>query len=198
MSGRLAGKIALITGSSQGFGQGILETFVREGAKVLGLDLLAADGQVDGFTKEQAYQIKANVAELGSWERAVSFTRLTPVVSWAQGLMGSSIARNMYLTLWETSLDRCPQRRVVVSEQVRLGCHFRRVRSSVRRECQKHLPRLKGPHPRDEEERARFYHRYLQRECHPSWRNADVVQCYQGWSLGRNQVFRPGVRQGPA
>lgn len=83
MSGRLAGKIALITGSSQGFGQGILETFVREGAKVLGLDLLAADGQVDGFTKEQAYQIKANAAELGSWERAVSLTHLTPVVSWA-------------------------------------------------------------------------------------------------------------------
>lgn len=72
MSGRLAGKIALITGSSQGFGQGILATFVREGAKVLGLDLLATDGQVDGFTKEQAYQMKANVAELGSWERAVS------------------------------------------------------------------------------------------------------------------------------
>jgi NAD(P)-dependent dehydrogenase (short-subunit alcohol dehydrogenase family) len=72
MPGRLEGKIALVSGSTQGFGRGILETFVREGAVVLGLDLQATDGPVDGFTEAQAYQIKANVVEEASWKKAVS------------------------------------------------------------------------------------------------------------------------------
>ncbi|KAF3018982.1 hypothetical protein E8E14_012538 [Neopestalotiopsis sp. 37M] len=71
MSGRLEGKIALVSGSTQGFGRGILETFVREGAKVLGLDLQAIDGPVDGFRPEQAYQIKADVTEAASWQKAL-------------------------------------------------------------------------------------------------------------------------------
>lgn len=72
MPGRLQGKIALVSGSTQGFGKGILDLFVQEGASVLGLDLQAADGLVEGYTEKQAYQIKANVAELASWEKAVS------------------------------------------------------------------------------------------------------------------------------
>lgn len=72
MSGRLEGQIAIVSGSTQGFGRGILETFVREGAKVLGLDLQAIDGPVDGFSPEQAYQIKADVTEAASWQKAVS------------------------------------------------------------------------------------------------------------------------------
>ncbi|KAM0438584.1 hypothetical protein ACHAPT_001336 [Fusarium lateritium] len=71
MPGRLEGKIALVSGSTQGFGRGILETFVREGAVVLGLDLQAKDGPVDGYTEKQAYQIKANVAEEASWKKAL-------------------------------------------------------------------------------------------------------------------------------
>lgn len=71
MPGRLEGKIALISGSTQGFGRGILETFVREGAVVLGMDLQAVDGPVDGYPEHQAYQIKANVAEEESWKKAV-------------------------------------------------------------------------------------------------------------------------------
>lgn len=71
MPGRLEGKVALVSGSTQGFGRGILETFVREGAVVLGLDLQAVDGPVDGYTEQQAYQIKANVAEELSWKKAV-------------------------------------------------------------------------------------------------------------------------------
>lgn len=72
MPGRLEGKIALVSGSTQGFGRGILETFVREGAVVLGMDLQATDGPVDGFSEKQAYQIKANVAEEASWKKAAS------------------------------------------------------------------------------------------------------------------------------
>jgi NAD(P)-dependent dehydrogenase (short-subunit alcohol dehydrogenase family) len=72
MVGRLAGQVALVSGSTQGFGKGILETFVREGATVLGMDLQATDGPVTGLSEEQAYQIKANVAEEASWKKAVS------------------------------------------------------------------------------------------------------------------------------
>lgn len=71
MAGRLAGKIALVSGSTQGFGRGILETFVREGAAVLGMDLRADDGPAEGYSEAQAYQIKANVAEEASWTKAV-------------------------------------------------------------------------------------------------------------------------------
>ncbi|CRL25522.1 Short-chain dehydrogenase/reductase SDR [Penicillium camemberti] len=71
MPGRLEGKIALVSGSTQGFGRGILESFVREGAVVLGLDLQATDGPVDGYSENVAYQIKANVAEEESWIKAL-------------------------------------------------------------------------------------------------------------------------------
>ena len=71
MPGRLEGKVALVSGASQGFGRGILETFVREGASVLAMDLQATDGPVDGYNEKQAYQIKANVTEEASWEKAV-------------------------------------------------------------------------------------------------------------------------------
>ncbi|KAF9694783.1 hypothetical protein EKO04_007224 [Ascochyta lentis] len=70
MPGRLQGKVALVSGSTQGFGRGILETFVREGAVVLGMDLQATDGPVDGYSEQQAYQIQANVAEEASWKKA--------------------------------------------------------------------------------------------------------------------------------
>ncbi|KAF2440805.1 NAD(P)-binding protein [Karstenula rhodostoma CBS 690.94] len=69
--GRLEGKVTLVSGSTQGFRRGILETFVREGAVVLGLDLQATDGPVDGYTEQQAYQIKANVTEEASWKKAL-------------------------------------------------------------------------------------------------------------------------------
>ncbi|KAH7242710.1 hypothetical protein BKA59DRAFT_530524 [Fusarium tricinctum] len=71
MPGRLEGKVALVSGSTQGFGRGILETFIREGALVLGMDLQAQDGPVDGYTEKQAYQIKANVADEASWVKAL-------------------------------------------------------------------------------------------------------------------------------
>ncbi|KAL4967062.1 uncharacterized protein BDV14DRAFT_188456 [Aspergillus stella-maris] len=71
MPGRLEGKVALISGSSQGFGRGILDTFLREGAFVLGIDLQATDGPVDGYPEDRAFQITGNVAEEESWQRAL-------------------------------------------------------------------------------------------------------------------------------
>ena len=39
MSGRLEGKVAVVTGAASGIGRGTVELFVREGAKVVGADL---------------------------------------------------------------------------------------------------------------------------------------------------------------
>jgi len=42
---RLHGKVAIVTGGAQGFGEGIVRTYVREGAKVAILDLKLAEAQ---------------------------------------------------------------------------------------------------------------------------------------------------------
>ena len=43
--GQLQGKVAIITGAGSGFGQGMAEAYVREGAKVIIADLNAAAGE---------------------------------------------------------------------------------------------------------------------------------------------------------
>ncbi len=39
MSGRLAGKVAIVTGAGSGIGKATVELFRREGARVVGADL---------------------------------------------------------------------------------------------------------------------------------------------------------------
>jgi NAD(P)-dependent dehydrogenase (short-subunit alcohol dehydrogenase family) len=74
MDGRLAGRVALITGASQGIGEAIARRFVAEGALVTGIALdevglqrLAAE--LPGFTP-----FAANVSEHAALERCVSAT----------------------------------------------------------------------------------------------------------------------------
>lgn len=47
MSGRLTGKVAVVTGAASGIGAAIARLFVNEGAQVIGIDL--APGAADGF-----------------------------------------------------------------------------------------------------------------------------------------------------
>ena len=56
---RLDGKVVIVTGMSRGTGEEIFRSFVREGARVLGVDLLDDRG-------------RAVVAECGVADRAVS------------------------------------------------------------------------------------------------------------------------------
>ena len=50
MSGRLAGKAAIVTGAGRGIGQAIVARFVAEGAKVAAIDLRQADADAAGGT----------------------------------------------------------------------------------------------------------------------------------------------------
>lgn len=74
-TGRLAHKIAIITGGSTGLGAGIVQKFLYEGARVLIFDLHAPAEQEE---KEQGQQIsssllffKGNVTEEQDWKEAL-------------------------------------------------------------------------------------------------------------------------------
>ncbi|WP_294121515.1 SDR family NAD(P)-dependent oxidoreductase [Sphingomonas sp.] len=53
MSGRLAGKIAIVTGAGSGIGQASVELFRQQGATVVGADLKGADVECDAGDEEQ-------------------------------------------------------------------------------------------------------------------------------------------------
>lgn len=70
---RLAGKIAIVTGASQGMGTAHARAFVAEGAKVILTDLNAAAG--DALAAElgaNAMFVEQDVAQADGWTRVVS------------------------------------------------------------------------------------------------------------------------------
>jgi 3alpha(or 20beta)-hydroxysteroid dehydrogenase len=71
--GRLAGKIAIVTGAARGMGASHARTFVREGASVLLTDLREEEG--DALATElgpQARFLRHDVTSASEWERVVS------------------------------------------------------------------------------------------------------------------------------
>jgi 3-oxoacyl-[acyl-carrier protein] reductase len=105
---RLDSKVALITGGASGFGLGIAETFVREGAKVAIVDL---DGEAARSAAARlgpvAIAVAADVASSADVERAVdetrsAFGRLDVVVNNA----GTSHRNRPMLEVAEDEFDR--------------------------------------------------------------------------------------------
>lgn len=69
MSRRLEGKVAIVTGGASGFGKGIAQKFIHEGAKVLVADLSADAGEaVARELGEHALFQRGDVTSRADWE----------------------------------------------------------------------------------------------------------------------------------
>ena len=81
MAGRVAGKLALITGAAQGLGKAHATMLAREGARVLCTDLNGAGAKdtaaliCDKFGADTAYGIAHDVTAPNDWESAVDMAR---------------------------------------------------------------------------------------------------------------------------
>ena len=66
---RLNNKVAIVTGGASGFGKGIVEKFINEGAKVLiaDIDYESASDLVEKLAKN-AIALKVDVKKLWMWK----------------------------------------------------------------------------------------------------------------------------------
>ncbi|KAK5112808.1 hypothetical protein LTR85_011142 [Meristemomyces frigidus] len=72
MSGKLSGKVAIVTGGAGGFGKGIAEKFEQEGAQVIIADFVEDAGQKTASELKCEFQ-KCNVTSRQDWESLVKF-----------------------------------------------------------------------------------------------------------------------------
>lgn len=71
--GRLSGKVAIITGASQGMGESHARTFVREGAKVMMTDVNAAEGvRIANELGDAAHFMEHDVSRSEQWTAVVA------------------------------------------------------------------------------------------------------------------------------
>jgi 3-oxoacyl-[acyl-carrier protein] reductase len=112
--GRLAGKIALITGGSRGLGRGIAEGFAAEGAKVVVnyiKDEKAANAVVEAARKRgsDGIAVQANVGEVDDVKRMVDqavkkFGTIDILVNNA-GMLNSVKLAEMPIETWDTMIQ---------------------------------------------------------------------------------------------
>jgi 3alpha(or 20beta)-hydroxysteroid dehydrogenase len=77
-TGKLSGKVAIITGAAQGTGEGIARRFVAEGAKVLIADILVAAGRaLAADLGPNALFAELDVGDEEHWARAIDLVEKT-------------------------------------------------------------------------------------------------------------------------
>ncbi|KAI0168551.1 oxidoreductase [Pestalotiopsis sp. NC0098] len=86
--GRLEGKVAIVTGGGAGFGVGIVDKFVREGAKVVIVDIVEENAKkvASKHPEGSCIAIKGDVSSEGDWKSALdvalqTFGKLDVVVN---------------------------------------------------------------------------------------------------------------------
>ncbi len=110
MSGRLAGKVALITGAARGMGAAHARRFVAEGARVVLGDILDDEGTaLAAELGPDARYIRLNVTQPDDWAAAVAlaladFGGLNILVNNA-GIFGGAAIVEHPLDLWHRMID---------------------------------------------------------------------------------------------
>ncbi|WML39329.1 3-oxoacyl-ACP reductase FabG [Neobacillus sp. OS1-2] len=113
MTGRFAGRVALVTGGSRGIGKGIVELFAQEGAKVAFIDLNEeALSTTTSELKEKGYDVYskiANVVDAEQVEAAVkevyeTFGSVDILVNNA-GVIRDNLLFKMTESDWQTVMD---------------------------------------------------------------------------------------------
>lgn len=74
--GKLAGKVAIVTGGGGGFGAGITKKFVTEGAQVVAVDIdeAAVNRVARNWQPSQVIPAQADVASEENWKRILALT----------------------------------------------------------------------------------------------------------------------------
>jgi 3-oxoacyl-[acyl-carrier protein] reductase len=105
---RLKDKVAIVTGAGSGFGEGIAETFAREGAKVVVLDLVEAAAQrVAAAIGGNAIAVHCDVASRPAIDAAVAATlRAFGTIDILVNNAGTSHLRKPMLDIDEIEVDR--------------------------------------------------------------------------------------------
>lgn len=110
MTGRLAGKVALISGGARGMGASHARAMAAHGAKVVCGDILDAEGEdVAGELGDAARYVHLDVTSPGDWDAAVAttvaeFGRLDILVNNA-GILNIGTVEDYELAEWQRILD---------------------------------------------------------------------------------------------
>ena len=73
--GRLDGKVAIVTGRGSGFGMGIVQKYVEEGAKTLILDIAPGTAhELEATYPGRVKYLKGDVSSRADWEQALALT----------------------------------------------------------------------------------------------------------------------------